>query len=261
MNVKTIAGIACVIVVIGSPVLAETDPLATAESLTAAEQEKAKPEWMPGIGAGVDVANSYIFKGLTYNDGLVVQPWMTLTLQSFSFTAWANYDADDYNGNIPKNEVSEVDLLLKYAFSVGPVDAVVGYTFWTYPNDSIQDDQLATLDVSHECGKGLRIGVAGEYMTVGTIKETWYVKPYANLAIELTDELSLDCFGDVGYIDYGDNDSGRGWMHYDIGSRVSYRMFALSATYVGRIDKDMLPTGEFGYDTKMLLTAGVWFDY
>ena len=217
--------------------------------------------WTPGLSAGVDVANAYVFRGLTYNDGLVIQPWITLSGLPVEFTVWANYDVEDYNGNLKKDEVSEIDYSASCPFSLGPVDAVVGYAFWTYPNSSIQDDQVATLDLSHAFFEALQLGVSWDYSTVGPYKETWYFKPYVNYTHGLTDDLALDLSGKVGYVDYHETELGNGWAHYDLGAKLSYRMLCAGVTYTGRIDEDVLPSGVFGYDVRWLWTAGVAIDF
>ncbi|HAS82774.1 MAG TPA: hypothetical protein DCS43_08915 [Verrucomicrobia bacterium] len=218
-------------------------------------------EWTPGLSGGVDVANSYVFKGMTYNDGLVIQPWGSLSLCAFDLTVWANYDADDYNGNIKKNETSEVDIRLTYTFDIGAVRTVAGYVFWIYPNSSLQDDQLATVDFSCALGEAARLGLYAEYMTAGTIEQTWYAKPYATYTVEMTEDLSFELLGQLGYTDNQAHEMADGWMHYDLKTTAYYKLFSLSAAYVGRLDSDVLPNGEFFYDTEWLFTAGVSFDY
>ena len=53
-------------------------------------------------------ANSaYVWRGLTFNDGLVLQPSMDVRQGGFAFNVWGNLDLDDYNGAVDDGE--EVD--------------------------------------------------------------------------------------------------------------------------------------------------------
>jgi len=218
-------------------------------------------EWGPTFSVGADVANAYVFRGQTYNNGTVIQPWITVGLEPLELNVWANYDLGDYHGQVKKNEISEIDYTVSYTATLGPVDATLGYVFWTYPNAPIQDDQLATLDLSHTVGDALTLGVGAEYNTVGPYRDTIYVKPYASLARTLPGEVELTLCAKVGYVDYHDAELGSGWLHYDLGATVGYKIWTAGVTYTGRIDDEVLPSGDFGYDVQWLTTLGLAYDF
>ena len=84
--------------------------------------------------AALDVNSAYVWRGLTFNNGLVVQPSITAASDNgFSVNVWGNYDIDDYDGNVDEYHFSEVDLTASYAFKLGAVDMTVGAIAYTFP--------------------------------------------------------------------------------------------------------------------------------
>ena len=64
------------------------------------------------VGVGLDVAalSSYVWRGQTLNDKMVVQPSLTASKAGFAINTWANYNVDGaYDGDF-----SEVDLTASY---------------------------------------------------------------------------------------------------------------------------------------------------
>ena len=85
--------------------------------------------------AGLDVAalSSYVWRGQTLNDKMVVQPSLTASKGGFALNAWANYNADGaYEG-----EFSEVDLTASYSKTLGPVALGAGIVQYTFPNQTL----------------------------------------------------------------------------------------------------------------------------
>ena len=74
------------------------------------------------IWAGVDIASAYVYKGATYNDGMVIQPCVEIASDPITIGAWINYDVDDYNKTLHKDTVSEVDFYAIYSFPFEAVD-------------------------------------------------------------------------------------------------------------------------------------------
>ena len=85
--------------------------------------------------AALDVAalSSYVWRGQTLNDEMVVQPSLTASKGGFALNAWANYNvAGAYEG-----EFSEVDLTASYSKTLGPVALGVGIVQYTFPNQTL----------------------------------------------------------------------------------------------------------------------------
>ena len=222
--------------------------------------------WAPHVSGGLDLASAYIFKGTTLNDGLVAQPWLSLSGLPVDLGLWANYDLNDYDGNLRRNAVSEVDVTVSRRLTLGAFEAVVGYLYCTYPttfvtDDHLKDDHLATLDLSYAVIEPLRLGVYGDYTVAGTLDKNWYVRPYANYTLALTEDLGLDFFGKIGYLANHESDASDGWAHYDLGIKARYKILTAGVTYIGRLDDQVLPNGPYAYDTKWLYSLGVAFEY
>ena len=87
MNVMKIVDVAAVMVMVGSALYAADASLS------------------------VDVASAYVFRGATFNDGVVVQPGLELGgLGGLSVGVWGNLDVDDYSGRLAGGEFSELDI-------------------------------------------------------------------------------------------------------------------------------------------------------
>lgn len=96
--------------------------------------------FVPGAGAEVetsyslDLISAYVWRGLTFTDGLVFQPSITSSHDSgFSFNFWGNLDIDDVNGL--DGEFQEIDLTVAYAFPTeGTVGVEIGFIEYLFPN-------------------------------------------------------------------------------------------------------------------------------
>ena len=87
------------------------------------------------VGVGLDVAalSSYVWRGQTLNDKMVVQPSLTASKAGFAINTWANYNVDGaYDGDF-----SEVDLTASYSQAVGPVALGAGLVQYTFPNQTL----------------------------------------------------------------------------------------------------------------------------
>lgn len=99
--------------------------------------------WMAGSGgaeaakvsAGSDVASAYVWRGMTFNDEAVAQPYVDVVAENgIGLNVWGNYDLGDYGGTLENGEFSEIDLTLSYGFSLGPVNFSVGHIEYLFPN-------------------------------------------------------------------------------------------------------------------------------
>ncbi|MFZ5981206.1 MAG: TorF family putative porin, partial [Candidatus Zixiibacteriota bacterium] len=81
------------------------------------------------VSAGTDVVSAYVWRGMTFNDEAVVQPYLNVAAENgFGVSVWGNYDVGDYGGTLAQdNEFSEIDLTLTYGFSLGPAEMTVGH--------------------------------------------------------------------------------------------------------------------------------------
>ena len=55
----------------------------------------------------VDVPSGYVWRGMTFNEGAVIQPSVdACTAFGFGVNVWGNFDLDDYDGAYEKCEFS-----------------------------------------------------------------------------------------------------------------------------------------------------------
>ena len=192
--------------------------------------------------AGADVASAYVWRGITFNDGLVVQPYVDVAAgNGFAINVWGNYDIDDYDNTLDDNEFSEIDLTLSYGFSLDPVDITVGHIEYLFPNggegtsevflsayisllegvsagvdayydyDVVEDYYISaslaydvTLDSGLGLGAGASAGYAGEDFTIGPDDGLHEYTFSANASFPVTDAVGLSAF--VAYTDTFDED-------------------------------------------------------
>lgn len=78
-----------------------------------------------------DINSSYIWRGINYNSGLVIQPNVSASWKNFTATVWGNISAWDRKGVSLKHEV---DAVLNYSWSIGNLQIDNALMFYFYPN-------------------------------------------------------------------------------------------------------------------------------
>jgi hypothetical protein len=192
--------------------------------------------------AGADVASAYVWRGITFNDGLVAQPYVDVAAgNGFSINVWGNYDIDDSDDTLEENEFSEIDVTLSYALPVETADITIGHIEYLFPNggtgtsevflsayltfwgnasmgidayydyDEVEDYYAsATLAYDVALGGGLGIGVSG---SAGFAGEDFAIGPdgglheytlTASASYRVTDSIGLNGF--LAYTDTFDED-------------------------------------------------------
>ena len=207
----------------------------------------------------VDLASAYVFRGLTLNDGLVVQPGLAVSGLPFDLGVWGNLDIDDYDGGLKDGQFSELDIYGSYALPVEGVDASIGYTEYTYPSSGGDADREVSLSV------GFRTLLAPSltlyYGVDGVIEETLYIEAGAGHRFALSAALGGEVSAMVAYLapDVGDG----GFSHFTVGAGLSHGVFSAALTYVGRIDDDVLPdVGDGGaYDVELYGSLGFAYEF
>ena len=79
------------------------------------------------VSATVDLNSAYVWRGITLNDGLVMQPSLDVNKSGFGINVWGNMDIDDYNDTLESWEFSQVNFMLSYDYNFKPVDVSIGY--------------------------------------------------------------------------------------------------------------------------------------
>jgi uncharacterized protein (TIGR02001 family) len=209
--------------------------------------------------AGVDLASAYVFRGETFNDGLVAQPYLEVSGLPIDLGVWANFDIDDYDGTINDGQFSEIDLYASYSVPVDAVDLSIGYTEYTYPG--------AEGDADRELGIGLGLdlplapAVGVYYGLDGGIDSDLYVDFGIGQDFELADGVGLSLGALVGYLSPDEGEDG--FKQYELSASLSYDFISAGVTYVGQLDDEVLVDVEDGgkYDADVVGVIGVGFDF
>lgn len=110
--------------------------LGQAAPRTAAAQDPGgqEPERAVSFGAEADLNSSYIWRGIRFNEGLLVQPSAWISAYGFTCTAWANVVADEKDPAV-ETGLNEMDFILEYAIMAGNVELAPSFTYYHYPED------------------------------------------------------------------------------------------------------------------------------
>ena len=215
-----------------------------------------------GVDLSLDVASSYMFRGVTFSDGLVVQPGLEVSGLPITIGVWGNLDCDDYDDMLDSGQFSEIDLYASYAIPVEVIDLSIGYTEYVYPSGGGAGDRELNLSIGYE--NVIALALSLNYGVDGGIEQSFYGEAGIGYETELVQGVGLSLGALVAYLapDEGED----GFSHYTVSAEVSWSVLSLGMTYVGQIDDDVLPdyvpaTAEsdaaLGYDSEVVGTVGV----
>ncbi len=198
------------------------------------------------VSIGTDVASAYVFRGITVNDGLVIQPYAIATgfpipekYGTVTIGSWANYDIGDYGDTLDNNKFSEVDLFVYYALPVSLLDVIVGYTECIYPDSEVTNDRELNLSLSKGIGEtGITPYFKAYYGIYGGLDGISYLQGGIGYKIPVTKILSLAADAGVGYtagsVERGFNDvTGSLTAIYALTANLNLKA---SITYLAELD-------------------------
>jgi len=187
------------------------------------------------VSGNVELLTGYVFKGATYNDGMVLQPSVTIeNWVPVDITFWANMDLDDWDDRLESGQFSEVDMTLSKSFSDEHLNYKVIYNEFWYPDSSDETEREISLKLSPITDLGVKPYIAPHYMIDGAARSTWYYE--AGFSAEVW-SLTLDTA--VGYFD--NRPCGcDGWSHYSVGLTKNIGDMYVGVTYIGQIDDEVL---------------------
>jgi hypothetical protein len=199
------------------------------------------------VTGGVDLYSAYVWRGITFNDGLVAQPSMDVTAGGFNFNVWGNFDIDDYENSLDDGEFSEIDLALSYTVEAGPLSVTGGYIEYLFPTTDAggaPGTREIFVDLSGEPADGFILG-ATAYYDIDEI-EDYYLTPYVGYSLAINDEVSLDFGASCGYAGEDFALGGESGFHeYTFYLGAGYQMDSVSLSallgYTDTMDKDVLP--------------------
>lgn len=218
------------------------------------------------VSVSADFASAYVFRGATFNDGLVFQPGMEAAgfpipeeYGSLAIGTWANFDINDVGAG---NEFTEIDYYLSYSLPVSVVDLGVGYCEYTYPSGGSADREMS-LSVGKGIGEsGFYTSLAFNYGLDGAIDGSTYIQGGLDYGVDLSDALSMSAGVTAAY---AMNDGGEdGFNDATATVGLSYALsesWAInsSLTYVAQLDDKVLT--DDAYDVGLLGMIGLSCDF
>ncbi len=209
--------------------------------------------------ATIDVKSAYVWRGLTFNDGVVIQPSIDVAAENgLGINVWGNYDIGDYDNTLDENEFSEIDLTVSYAFSVGKLDLSVGAIEYTFPTTDPDGDGVidsgatATTELYASLGMPIAAGLSAGltvYYDIDALDAFSYANISLNYAYDINEALRLEAGGSIGYAgeDFAEGAGGDdgGLYDYSLSLSLEYKISeawsaSASATYVDALDDDHL---------------------
>lgn len=178
--------------------------------------------------AALDANSAYVWRGLTFNDGFVLQPSMDVSHNGFAFNVWGNYDVDDYDGALNDNRFSEIDLTGSYTFKLGSVDTSVGIIHYLFPELEEPADTYTTelfLGLSYDLGSGFAISTK-LYYDVDAVSD-YYITAGLGYSYSINDKTTLGLSALVGYAgedftDYYAGGTDSGFFNYTLTATMKY---------------------------------------
>lgn len=228
------------------------------------------------VSASVDFASAYVFRGVTLNNGLVMQPGVEVSgfpmgeeYGSLAVGMWANYDIndEDYDGS----DFSEIDYYMSYTLPVEAIDISMGYIEYTYPTSaaSTGSDKELNLTIGSAIGtNGLYSSVTVNYGVDGVYDDCFYITGALDYETALSDALTASAGVTVSYLvsEGGLKQTGVEDGFSDATASVGLS-YALSEnwsvngglTYIAQLSEDSLPDSV--YDVGLVASVGVSCDF
>lgn len=192
----------------------------------------------------LDVNSAYVFRGVTFNDGLVLQPSLDVVKGGLDVNIWGNMDIDDYDGAVKSGEFSEVDLAVSYSHTIDKLTLTGGVVQYLFPNGG-ESTQEVFASGSVALVDGLSVGLAVNY-DYDLIKDY-----YANLSLAysyaVNKKTGITAGIAAGYAGKDMAPGGKaGFNDYKASLKVTYAVtdmigVAANINYTDAIDSDVLP--------------------
>jgi hypothetical protein len=128
---------------------------------------------------GIDACSAYVFHGMTYNKGFVLQPFLNIAGKRFVYTLWNNFNlqSDDNGlGHFPAGEFTEIDHFLSYLLPVSVVDLDVTLGVYNYPKLNWAADKEIQVGAQKTLSPLLTPFARGGYMYGGDMQKNLYVE-------------------------------------------------------------------------------------
>ncbi|MFA6011909.1 MAG: hypothetical protein WC799_18095 [Desulfobacteraceae bacterium] len=197
----------------------------------------------------LDANSAYVSRGVTYNDGLVLQPSLDVLKGGFDINIWGNMDIDDYDGALDSGEFSEVDLAMYYSHSFDKLTVTGGIIEYIYPltsktgGESTEElyvgGSLAIVD-------GLSLGLS-VYYDIDEFKDTCYSNLSLAYSYPVNKQLGITAGLAAGYVERDSEFGDSGFNDYKLSLKATYALtdmigIGANINYTDAIDDDVLAT-------------------
>jgi hypothetical protein len=203
----------------------------------------------PSFGAdatlSTDFNSAYIWRGQTTTKGLVFQPALDVSGLSLgkvplTFNVWGNVNLDDWDGQVPKNQFSEIDLTVTAAL---PKGFSLSYVEYAYPTGDPSTREFFA-GWSHELP--FATPSVTFYYDVGEA-DSGFLLVGLERELALGEKAAVVLAGEVGY-------AGEGFAVYYGGEKGGFYEYSLSGGLSFKLGEKGSIVGTLGY-TDSLDTA------
>lgn len=195
----------------------------------------------------MDVNSAYVSRGVTYNDGLVLQPSLDVLKGGFGVNVWGNMDIDDYDGIMDSGEFSELDLTMTYSRAFDKLTltgGVIGYVYSAGGGDKTSAELYGS--GSYALVDNLSLGLA-VYYDVDEFKDTCYSLASLAYTQPVGDKISVTGTAAAGYMARASKYGESGFNEYKLSLKATYALtdtlgLGANINYTDAIDDDVLAT-------------------
>jgi len=153
-------------------------------------------EEAPEASADIAVVSKYVWRGFELSDdSMVIQPSITVSHKGFSFNLWGNLDTDFYTTN--DSDFNETDMTLSYATGLGPIGLDMGYIYYALEGADTEEIYLS-MGIDTVLSPSLTV-----YRDFDEF-QGWYINLGISHSIDISDGMTLDLGGSVGYMSVDD---------------------------------------------------------
>ncbi|MDR0698448.1 MAG: hypothetical protein LBG28_04400 [Tannerella sp.] len=215
---------------------------------------------------GIDASSAYIFHGMTYNSGFVLQPYLNITGKHFGYLLWSNYNLQsDENGlgYFPASEFTEIDHFISWYIPVAFADFDLTLGLYNYPMLGWESDKELQLGGQKTLLNSLLTPFArGGVMFDGSMTRNVYVEVGAKGEKTLAPKFALNYLLKASWEYQGflpDKPSGMKDLLLTSGLTyfpVEATGISLKANYAGQLSKKVLP--DELYDAGFFVSLGIF---
>jgi len=141
------------------------------------------------LSCGVDMAitNQYLWRGISCNEGVIVQPDVWVSYGPWTVTAWSNVTLSDTHHDLKRQEI---DAILSYRCEAGKFAMEPSLNYYHYL-DQPDSPNTAELSCTIEYPLDPFKIVLGGFMDVMEYSGAWYIEPSVEFEKSLNEQWSV----------------------------------------------------------------------